>query len=270
MTRFRQMRVICICMSFALLLLVIMTGCGKQTASQPSSPSAPATSPKDASQVIELTFNDHDPAVSTIAKAWMDWAKWVEEKSGGRIKINYVPGGALLKGNEVFRGVQSGVAHGGHYVVNRDDGFLLNLVVALPFMNMPAQKEAAEIYKQLLSKFPEMQAEWKGIKILGVIMMPPTQIHTTNKVVKTPQDIKGIRLHAAESIVSEAMSAAGASMVEMDIADMAMSLDRKLIQGVVNHFPVLGVFNALEKLPYHTVVGDGGINMTPMFAIMNA
>jgi TRAP-type C4-dicarboxylate transport system substrate-binding protein len=101
------------------------------------------------------------------------------------------------------------------------------------------------------------------------MLMPPTHIHTAEKVVVTPDDLKGLKLHCAEAQVAVSAQAAGATAVEMDIGDMPMSLDRGLIDGVVNHFPVLYVFGALEYLEQHTVFGDGGINMTPMFVIMN-
>jgi TRAP-type C4-dicarboxylate transport system substrate-binding protein len=65
------------------------------------------------------------------------------------------------------------------------------------------------------------------------------------------------------------MQAAGATAVQLDIGEMATSLNSGLIQGVMNHFPVLNVFGALEFLKYHTVFGEGGINMSPMYVIMN-
>jgi TRAP-type C4-dicarboxylate transport system substrate-binding protein len=46
-------------------------------------------------------------------------------------------------------------------------------------------------------------------------------------------------------------------------------LERGILDGVMNHFPVCFIFRVLELMPYHTIFGDGGINMTPMFSIMN-
>lgn len=221
-------------------------------------------------KAIEITINDHNPAEAPPGKALDHWAKEVEKQCGGRVKITVHHGGALLKGDEAFRGIQTGLAHGGHYVLDSVDGFLLNTVMSLPFMGWPAQKETGQIYKELMNKFPELVDEWKGIKVIGIFMMPPTHIHNKKKVVKTPQDIKGMKLHCAESGMVTAAKAAGATAVEMDIADMYMSLDRGLIDGIVNHFPVLFVFGVLKLPTYHTIFGGGGINMVPMTVIMNA
>jgi TRAP-type C4-dicarboxylate transport system substrate-binding protein len=212
--------------------------------------------------------NDHNPPQSTVAAAWDIWAQWVEEQSAGRLKVTVIHGGALLTGDEAYRGTQSGVCDVAHYVVDREDGFLLNLIMALPFLGWSEQHVEGK-YMTLLDEFPEMSAEWEGVKIIGMMMMPPTHLHNIVKEVKTPADLAGMKIMGAEAMTVEAVGAAGATAVEIGIMDMTPSLQTGLIEGVINHFPVCGIFGALELLKYHTVFGGGGINMTPMFAIMN-
>lgn len=221
-------------------------------------------------KVIQLTVNDHNPPPSTVAQAWEHWKKWVEERAKGKVKITIHHGGALLAEKEAYRGTQTGVVDMAHYVVDRREGFLLSTVTTLPFLNMPDQLQAGKLYMELMKKFPEMAAEWKGVKIIGTFMMPPTHIHNNKREVSTPADLKGLKIHGAEYALVETMHAAGASPVQLDITDMYMGLERGLIDGVMNHFPVLFIFRVLELTPYHTVFGSGGINMTPMFAIMNS
>jgi TRAP-type C4-dicarboxylate transport system substrate-binding protein len=168
----------------------------------------------------------------------------------------------------VFRGVQTGIADIGMYVVDALDGFQLNLVTALPFLGWPEQHVENE-YLTLLNKFPEMQNEWQDITLVSLMMMPPTHLHTTKKVVKTPEDLAGLKLMGAEHMVNTSIEAAGATPIQLDIGDMTPSLQTGLIDGVVNHFPVLMIFGALELTPYHTVFGDGGINMNLATIIMN-
>jgi TRAP-type C4-dicarboxylate transport system substrate-binding protein len=221
-------------------------------------------------KVIELTVNDHNPEMAPPGQATKHWAAKVEELSGGKVKVNVHFGGALLKGDEAYRGVQKGVADAAHYTLDKRDGFLLNTIMALPFMGWPSQKETGKMYMDLLEKFSAMKGEWENVKITGVMMMPPTHIHTVDKVIKTPADLKGMKFHGAEAALVKSLDVAGATAVQMDIADMYMSLDRGLLQGVMNHIPVLQVFGVLKLLKYHTMFGDGGMNMTPMFMIMNA
>lgn len=223
-----------------------------------------------AGKAIEITVGDPNPGQSTVAQAWDAWGKWIEEQGNGKIKVNIHHGGVLLKGAETYRGTQQRIVDAAHYVVNNQDGFVLNTVMALPFMGLPDQQKSGRIYKALLEKFPEMRAEWKKVKIMGMMFMPPTFIHTTKKPIKTPKDLKGLKMHGAEAVLVQSMAAFGATAVNIGIEDMYISAERGLIDGVMNHFPVLAVFGVLEILPYHTIFGDGGINMTPMTNIMNA
>jgi TRAP-type C4-dicarboxylate transport system substrate-binding protein len=218
---------------------------------------------------IVLTVNDHNPPPSTVAQAWDAWAKWVNEKGQGKVKVIVHHGGAILTGEEAFRGTQTGIVDIAHYALDRRDGFLLSTVTTLPFLSMPAQLDASQLYMDLLKKFPEMANEWKGVKIIGEFMMPPTHLHTRKKAVKTPADLKGMKIHGAEFALVQVLGAAGATAVQLDIGDMYMGLERGLLDGVMNHFPVCFIFKVLELTPYHTVFGTGGVNMTPMFAIMN-
>jgi TRAP-type transport system periplasmic protein len=221
--------------------------------------------------VVELTFNNHNPPQAPVSLAHIKWAETLEKKSGGRIKINLVHGGALLKGNDAFRGIQKKIAFGGHYVLDKEDGFLLNLVVTMPFSGLPDFQKSTALYKELLNKFPQLQQEWKerGIKPLGIAMMPPTHLHFKNKAVKTPADLKNMRVMGAEYTTTSIIRAVGGGPVELDIGEMYTSIERGLVDGVINHFPVLRIFKVLDLLKYHTVFGEGGINMTPMMMIMN-
>jgi TRAP-type C4-dicarboxylate transport system substrate-binding protein len=221
------------------------------------------------SQVIELTINDHNPPPSTIAQSWDAWGRWIEGQSKGRIKVTIHHGGALLAEKEAYRGTKTGVVDMAHYVIDRREGFLLSTVTTLPFLGLPAQLEAGQLWMELMGKFPAMAKEWDGVKIIGLFMMPPSHIHNKKKAIQTPADLKGMKIHGAEYATVQVMHAAGASPVQLDITEMYTGLERGIIDGVANHFPVCFIFRVLELMPYHTIFGDGGINMTPMFAIMN-
>jgi TRAP-type C4-dicarboxylate transport system substrate-binding protein len=220
-------------------------------------------------EVITVTVNDHNPSESTVAKAWDDWGAWVEQESGGRLDISIIHGGALFANDaEAYQGTKDGACDMAHYVVDSEQGFLLSLVMALPFMGWPEQ-HVEDAYWTLMDEFPEMAAEWDDVMILSIMMMPPTQLHTIDKVVTTPEDVAGMRIIGAEAMTIKALDVAGATVADVPIPEMTTSLMTGLADGIINHFPVCGIFGALDVLQCHTVFGDGGINMTPMFVIVN-
>ncbi len=222
-------------------------------------------------EVYHLIVNDHNPPEGPPGESIEAWADWVEEQCAGRVELEIIHGGALLTGEEAFRGTQTNVCDVAYYALDRQDGFLLNLVTQLPFMGWPDQRTTGQIYMQLLSEFPEMVNEWEGqdVKLIGAMMMPPTHLHNTVKEVRTPADIEGMSFHCAESMLTDMVEAAGGTAAELDIADMYTALQTGLLDGIMNHFPVLVIFGVWELPTYHTVFGDDGINMTPMYIIMN-
>ena len=126
-------------------------------------------------------------------------------------------GGALLSGEDAFRGTQTGICDAAYYVMDRQQGFLLNLVMALPFMGFPVQRTTGLIYGDLLDEFPEMVDEWEGrdVKLVAWMMMPGTHIHNMLKDVRTPADLAGMSIHCAEAANAEVVEAAGGTAANL-------------------------------------------------------
>jgi TRAP-type C4-dicarboxylate transport system substrate-binding protein len=257
---------------FSLVALVLITTTLLAACAAPTPTTAPTSAPPTttaAPKVIELTFNDHNPPDMPVSNAIIAYGKYIEEKSAGKVKVNVVIGGALLQADEAMRGVQTGVVDAATYILNKMDGFYLNDIITLPFMGWPSRDGTTAIYKALFQKFPEMGAEWKGVTYRTFAMMPPVQMHWTKKQVTKPADVKGVKSFCAEAIYTETYAALGGVPVDLDIADMFTSVERGVVDGVVNHAPVCFVFGALDLLKSHTYFGQGGISMAPVGIIWN-
>lgn len=237
---------------------------------EPEPAPAPEPEPEPEPEILELTISSHNPPEGPPGESIDAWAAWVEEQTGGTPEMTVYHGGALLSGEEAFRGTQTGICDVAYYVMDRQQGFLLNMVMALPFMGFPDQRTTGLIYGDLLDEFPEMVNEWEGrdVKLVAWMMMPGTQIHNTVREIRTPADLEGLSIHCAEAANAEVVEAAGGIAAELDIADMYMSLETGLLDGIFNHFPVLFIFGVIELPTYHTIFGDG-INMNAMCIIMN-
>jgi TRAP-type C4-dicarboxylate transport system substrate-binding protein len=196
-----------------------------------------------------------------------DWIAWAEAESGGMLDFEVVHGAALFTGDEIYGQLEAAGCDLGHYAVDREDGFLLNLVLTLPFLGWPEQHFESAFWS-LMDEFPEFAAEWEGVTIISVMIMPGTQFHTTDIVIEEPADIDGVKMFCAEAVLADIVNAVGGTGVELPITDMAPSVQTGVVDGVFNHFPVCMVFGALEMLHCHTVFG-AGINNTPMFLLMS-
>ena len=216
---------------------------------------------------IHLVLNDHNPAETGPAMAADDWAAWITEESGGMLEFEVIHGAALFTGDEVYGQLEAAGCDLGQYAVDREDGFLLNLVLTLPFLGWPEQ-HYEDAFWTLMDEYPEFAAEWEGVTVISVMVMPGTQFHTVDRVIEEPADIEGVKMFCAEAVLADIVNAVGGTGVELPITDMAPSVQTGVVDGVFNHFPVCNVFGALEMLHCHTVFG-AGINNTPMFLLMS-
>ena len=218
---------------------------------------------------FELSFTHTIPPVIPMAKVYEAWAKQIESKSNGRVKINFYWSESLLKASEFYRGVQTGQTDITYYVIGLDWGLTpLNLFVKLGFMGFPSVQIGTEIYKELLVKFPQLEQELKGVKLLAPRMGPPYHLHFVNKKVRTPADLKGMKVISVGASLAKELAVMGAAPMDIKVGDLYMSLERGLAEGISAHIPILHGFGILELVPNH-VLFEGGAAMGPDMILFN-
>ena len=152
-----------------------------------------------------------------------------------------------------------------YYVVGLDWGLMpLNMFSKLAFMGYPSMAAGTEIYQKLWDKFPEIRNEFQQVKVYGAEMSPPNHLHFTDKVVKVPADLKGMKVIAIGGTMAEEMAMMGAAPLDIKVTDLFMSLERGLANGVSIHFPVVHAFGILKLVPYHTVFPGGTVMSVDM------
>jgi TRAP-type C4-dicarboxylate transport system substrate-binding protein len=135
-------------------------------------------------------------------------------------------------------------------------------------MGFPSLPAGTEIYNQLLNKFPELRAEYKGVKVLSARMGPAYQLHFPKKEVRVPEDLKGMKLISVGGSMAKEMAAMGAAPMDVKVGDLYMSLERGLAEGISCHVPILHAFGILKLLPYHLMF-EGGTCMGPDMVLFN-
>lgn len=220
-------------------------------------------------KTIELSFSHTIPPVVPLAKVYQAWAGMIEERSGGRVKINFYWAESLLKVSEFYRGVQTGQTDITYYVLGLDYGLMpLNEGIKLAFMGYRNLTEGTEIYNQIFSKFPEIRAEYKGVKVLSARMGPAYQLHFTKKEGRVPGDIKGMKLISLSGSMAKEMLTIGAAPIDVKVGDLYIALERGLAEGISCHIPILHAFGILDLVPNHTFF-EGGTAMGPDMLLFN-
>lgn len=222
-------------------------------------------------EVIQLKLAHAHPPFLPLAGAVRKWTGMITEESQGRVKFDLYFSSSLLNANEIFRGVQKGIADIAFYVMGHDWGYAPLNMFPIFLTGVPDMKAATEIHHAIWNKFPELSAEWEaiGLKVLTKRMMAPHNFHFVGKKeIRLPSDMKGIKMIPFSQPMAEKLVALGAAPVDVKLDDTYMSLERGVVNGIVGNFALLSVFG-LDKLVTNHTLFPGSVAVLPEVFLMN-
>jgi TRAP-type C4-dicarboxylate transport system substrate-binding protein len=200
---------------------------------------------------VNLRFAHPWPATSAIHEGLEDWRKSLTEASDGRIEVDMYPSQTLVKSASSYDAVKSGItdvtATVQGYTANR---FPLTQIIELPGMVDSAAQGSCAL--QSLYDSGVLNDEYDDSHVLFVYTNGPGHIHTRDKKVTGPEDIRGLVLRRPTTVVGAMMEDLGAQPVGMPAPDIYQSLQRGLISGVAISWDGAKVFRINELTNYHT------------------
>lgn len=202
--------------------------------------------------VIELRYANF-PAPATFPCVQMErWAREVEKRTGGKVKVKTYPGGTLLDAKGMFDGVVAGLADIGCFCPSYHPGmFPLIEAMDLP-IGWPNTKVASLTLLRLYQKWQPKELD--KVKVLTMFTCAP--MHIASKVpIKTLADMKGVELRAAGASVPY-LRALGATPVGMPMSDVPEALQKGLIKGYLSSLEVLKDYKFAEYCRHVTYLGD--------------
>src|SRR6267378_3110325 len=186
-------------------------------------------------QQIKLTFADQNsPAGWGPSHALTPWVKQVEEATKGRVKLEVFPSQTLIKGIDMWKGISSGIADIGWCVQGYwPEQTPLSDVMSLPFLPIKTAEQGSEVIWKLYEKFPSIQKEYGEIQPLVLHTTSPNFLITANskKLVKTIEDLKGLKIRTLGGPPIEMAKALGASPGVLPMPDMYQALDKGVFDG---------------------------------------
>lgn len=187
-----------------------------------------------AQQVTSLRFQSTWPATDIFHEYAQDFAKKVNEMSEGRLRIEVLPAGAVVRAFDLLDAVSSGTLDGGHGVVAYWYG--KNTAVALwgsgPSFGMdPNMLLAWHEYgggKELLKEIQKAM----GVNVTSFMYGPmPTQpLGWFKKPVTRTEDFKGLKFRTV-GLAIDMFTAMGAAVNALPGGEIVPALDRGLLDG---------------------------------------
>lgn len=196
---------------------------------------------------ITLTYANFPPAKTFPSVQMERWAKEVEKRTNGKVKVQTFPGGTLLPAKNIFDGVTAGTADIGNFAMSYQPGrFPVSEAIDLPLGFTSARAASLALY-DLIEKYPQ---EFDKVKILTLFTCPPADFMTT-KPVKSLKDLKGMELRVSGT-GAEAVKKLGAIPIAMPQSETPEALQKGVVKGVVSSMEILQDFNFAAYTPYAT------------------
>ena len=221
-------------------------------------------------ETVVLKFHSFPPMpANSNAKFVKPWGDKVEKESGGKIKVEIYPAMQLGgKPPQLVDQVRDGVVDLIWTVAGYTPGRFPRLeVFDLPFMagSSLATSQAAQKYAETIGA-----EDLKDYKILTVHVHAPGKIHTKDKLIKSLDDFKGLKMRGPTRVISKMLEGLGATPVGMPVPQVAPSLSKGVIDGMVVPWEIMPSFKLQELTKSHTEIsGDRGLYTTPFLFLMN-
>lgn len=186
------------------------------------------------------------PVVLRMQGAWtakdifheyaLDFAKKINDMAGGRLRVDMLPAGAMLKPQDLQEAVHRGVIDGCHavpaYWAGRNSAF--SLFGSGPALGMDGNGFLAWMrYGGGMDLYVDLVHRQLNINVVPLLYgpMPSQPLGWFKKPVRSGADLKGMKLRA-DGLVADLFREMGAKMVTVRAQDMAAAMKRGELDAV--------------------------------------
>jgi len=215
-------------------------------------------------ETIELSYSIFFPPTHIQCTTADDWAKEVEKRTNGRVKITVYPGGTLTKADQCYDGVVKGISDIGMSCLAYTRGrFPLLEGLDLP-LGYPDGKTATRIATDMVMKYAP--AEMADTHVLYIHAHGPG-ILASKKPVRNLDDVKGLKVRAT-GLSSKIVEALGGAPVGMSQPETYEALQKGVAEATFCPIETLKGWKQGEVIECVTDTSVIGYT-TAMFVVMN-
>ena len=181
------------------------------------------------------------------------FAKEVERATNGRVKITVYPGGVLAKAPDHYDAAATGIVDFAYVVHGYTPGkFPLTSVIELPFLFTSAV-HGTKVFHELWKRFPEFAKEHQNVKVCWIWAGDSGQLFTTKKMVRTMEDLKGMKIRTHSLVLKSSLEKLGAVPVTLPISELYEALQKGVIDGCITPWSAVYDFGLHDVVKYATV-----------------
>jgi tripartite ATP-independent transporter DctP family solute receptor len=180
-----------------------------------------------------LKFNHVLSPNEPYHQGFLNWAERVKERTNGELEIQVFHSAQLGVEEDIIEQIRQGVNVG----QNTDSARLGNYIPGIAVMNGPYFVNSIEDVVKLnkletVKKWNEELATEYGLKVLSFNWVQGFRHFMTNKPIKSPEDLKGLRIRTPPApIWSESVRALGAVPTAINFGEIYTAVQQKAADG---------------------------------------
>ncbi|MBS4032293.1 MAG: TRAP transporter substrate-binding protein [Clostridiales bacterium] len=221
-------------LAIMLVLMMITSGCSKNTAQG----------------TVDIRLAHFFPATHPAeVELIQPWAQAIAEATEGRVTITSYPGGTLLPADAIYDGVVTKIAEMGLSCFSYTRGrFPVLEAFELPGVTYSNSKVASKVAWDGIQELNS--AEVQDTKLMMVFATGPGDLYTKEPV-RNLNDLKGLTIRAT-GLSAKTLQALGASPVAMPQSEAYEALSKGVVKGNLGPIEVLQGWNQAEVTEYIT------------------
>jgi C4-dicarboxylate-binding protein DctP len=207
---------------------------------------------------VEIVFQHNN----TEDHPWQDGALYVQkvldERSNGRIKVKIYPYGILSQRN--WKVMLEQTQKGSTQMMIESSIPFATLIPELFALNLPFSFENVDHYKKFMKNPPDVVLEWfkkleeKDVKVIGVWTRPFRQIINSERPIKTPEDLKGLKFRVPGlDLFVKTWEAMGTKPIPLSSGEIYTAIQLGTVVGEDNSINSVYSLKTYEVTKYMTI-----------------
>jgi TRAP-type C4-dicarboxylate transport system substrate-binding protein len=220
---------------------------------------------KAAGETINLKFAHFmSPKHIQHRMSFAPFCEKVAEITEGKVKIKIYPARQLAGPKQLADAIKTGITDIGFVIPSYTTGrFPRTSALDMPFL-FDTGVDAARAFYDLFDGY--MADDYKAYKVLWLYATGPGQLMSATDPIQNVGDLSGMKLRTPSAYMTKALKLLKVNPVGMPIPKLAMSLQKKVIDGCITPFSAVTDFRLFDLVKYITVAN---MYTTPMTVLMN-
>lgn len=212
--------------------------------------------PESTTETITLRYAQQNPDTGWSTLNCVEpWLSQIEDATGGKVRIEAYHGQTLAKAKDLWTATKTGIADIGWIC----HGYFPNLtplsdVISLPALPFSTAEKGSEVMWKLYEQFPEIQNEFKDVKVLLFYTSEPYILITRDKPVNTLEDLKGLKIRMTGGPPTEMVRALGGVPLLVPMTDAYISLQKGVSDGMGTPWEAIHTYRFYEVANHYTEV----------------